>query len=1098
MLLEEPSDFNLGTSAADGGCIVNKGEGIVALRQPDADGLRDLFDRFQDKLKRCMVDLFCETRQDVIRKYGLLEENKKQQQLPYGLIVHKNGQFTNLTQVAVMSGLADLGKIPALNSKGKTRERMALRAGNASDAVLALTVDEQRALIRSVIGRHDIDDYLGYAKSFKIGLKELSASIRALDDGSVDRLMAKIADAFEQACFNPQVRGQGKRVRRRPPTIFAPLWFSMFLASEGVWLLPLRLFPEARYLAPFRLQPIAIWMSIPQRVMPLATEVMQFGRPLNRRLVLNAFIATAVSSDMWSTSRFCPFPLIVLKDWIAAREGHASRGINCNHYYFRLAEFFSVHVPDRPEFHVFFRSRRNSLGHSFRWCDDPTPRNTIVVSQLIGRPVETVPKFVREWSHRLDELLPAFEVKYPQAKVVILNAWLAYLMTLSSKTAPRSFREIDREAHAKPFLAFIEQGFSSYEARRVGKTINALKKCWTTVARRERFLHELDNPFDLDVQEKSTTPDPSDREAMPLEVWSILTRLNYQDDYAFARGFDKYWRRVTDPETRRTKTVFWGCEARILDMIFCGGYRLMDARHAESGEGDECVLDLETVEYVDNSLPTAEPGRQSGFLQRVWLDNPPRYVVAGWRIQDKSNKPKLVPHVEMRLARMIQEFAAVQARYNPVAKTVPFLNKRSRHQAQNLKAFPQGFMLFRDVGDKERFFAISAERCRDYFKVFCEWAQPILDERLGYHFPLFLGGKPRFNIHDLRTTTVTGIVRAGHPLEVAQVLVGHANKQMTAHYVADQIGLAHEVAAKRAAEREERANLTDRQLLEEVVAADYRLEGAEGYSGLDMATALLLKKRPSLITRFEHGICPAGDCDKAKVWRHRACSRCPFRVTGPRYVEGCADQVNILLFEFLDSLQRERELNTAMAQLELRGATSSERNLVRKEQEFRAHLLDDILEEIKVHQGLLHLIRRLAAMNVGGANRILVSPSPSFDERTTSFSLRPAHELQLLHGIVGGELHPGTVFSTPSLAKERYKDLTRTIARSAGLGRYMYHLDAAKEQEFRRVVADAIVPGAKADDLIRLVEGVFDEDAFPNLLPTVQTYMQKHPELTHG
>ncbi|CAH0247315.1 hypothetical protein SRABI46_03129 [Agrobacterium fabrum] len=1098
MRLEEPSDFNLGTNTADGGCIVNKGDSIVLLRQPDADGLRDLFDRFEAKLKTCMFGLFCETREDVIRKYGLLEENKKQRKLPYGLIVQKNGQFTNLTQVAVMSGLADLGKIPATDSKGKTRERMALRAGNASATVLALTVDEQYSLIRSVIDRHDIDDYLQNQKTFRIGFKVLREMIGALDPSTVDGFMIELANAFEKACFNPEVRGQGKRVRRRPPTIFAPLWFAMFLASEGVWLLPMRLFPEARYLAPFRLQPIAIWMSVPQHTMPFATQVMEFGRLRERSLVFNAFISTAVSSDMWSTNRFCPYPLTVLKDWIAAREGHASRGINCNHYYFRLAESFNVHVADRPDFHVFHLSRRNAVGHSFRWCDDPTPRNTMVVSQLIGRPVATVPNFVREWAHRLDELLPSFEVKYPQHTVVILNAWLAYLLTLSPKTAPRSFREIDRETHAEPFLAFIEQGFSSYESRRVAKTINTLKKCWIFVARRERFLHELDNPFDLDIQEKSKTPDPSDREAMPFEVWSILTKLNYQDDYAFARGFDKYWRRVTDPKTRKKKTVFWGCEARILDMIFCGGYRLMDARHADSGEGDEYTLNLETVEYAENTLPTAERGRQSGFLQRVWLDNPPRYVVAGWRIQDKSNKPKLVPHVEMRLARMIQEFAALQTRYNPVTKAVPFLNRSSRHPAQNLKAFPHGFLLFRDIGDTEKFFAISAERCRDYFKAFCEWAQPILDERLGYYFPLFLDGKLRFAIHDLRTTTVTGIVRAGHPLEVAQVLVGHANKQMTAHYVADQIGLAHEVAAQRAAEREERANLTDRQLLEEVVAADYRLEGAEGYSGLDMATALLLKKRPSLITRFEHGICPAGDCDKAKVWRHRACSRCPFRVTGPRYVEGCADQVNILLFEFLDSLQRERELNTAMAQVELRGATSSERNLVRKEQEFRAHLLDDILEEIKVHQGLLHLIRRLAAMNVGGANRILVSPSPSFDERTTSFSLRPAHELQLLHGIVGGELHPGTVFSTPSLAKERYKDLTRTIARSAGLGRYMYHLDAAKEQEFRRVVADAIVPGAKADDLIRLVEGVFDEDAFPNLLPTVQTYMQKHPELTHG
>lgn len=1098
MLLEEPSEFNLKISATDGGCVVNIGNEIVVLRQPDPEELRDLFGRFQDKLKTCMFDLFCETREDVIRKYGLLEENEKQQSLPYGLVVQENGQFTNLTQAAVMSGLADLGKITALNSKGRTRERMALRAGNASDAVLSLTAHEQRDLIKSVIEKHDIDDYLR-GQTFRIGFKGLGETICALDTGSVDGFMAELADGFEQACFNPDVRGPGKRVRRRPPTVFAPLWFAMFLASEGVWLLPMRLFPEARYLAPYRLQPIAAWMSVPGHARRIATEVMEFGRPLNKRLVFNAFIATAVASDMWSMDRFCPYPLTILKDWVAAREGHADRGLNCNYYYFRLAAAYGVHVADRADFHVFHLSRRNAAGTSFRWCDDPTPRNTIVVSQLIGHPVTSVPEFVREWAHRLDELLPSFEVKYPQAKVVILNAWLAYLMTLPREAAPKSFRDIDREAHAEPFLAFIEQGMSSSESRRVPRTVNALKKCWTIVAQRERFFYEKDNPFDLEIQEKSGTPDPSNREAMPFDVWAVLTKLNYQDDYAFARGFKKkYWRKVTDPDTGEQTDIFWGAEARILDMIFCGGYRLMDARHSDSGEGDEYILDLDAVEYVENHLPTAEKGRQNGFLQLVWLDMPPRYVVGGWRIQDKSNTPKLVPHVEMRLARMIQEFAAIQARFNPVIKPVPFVNKDARHQAQNLKAFPHGFMLFRDVGDPKKFFAISEERCRAYFVLFCEWAQPILDAQLGYHFPLFLEGVPRFSIHDLRTTTVTGIVRAGHPLEVAQVLVGHANKQMTAHYVADQIGLAHEVAARRVAEREERAKLTDRELLEEAIKVDYRPEGSGKHDGLDMATALLLKKRTSVITRFDHGICPGGDCDKAGVWRHRACSRCPLRVTGPRYADGCAAQANILLFEFHDSLRRERELNENLANSERSGAISSDRNLVRKEQEFREHLLDDILAELKVHQGLEHLKRKLAQMGVDHSGGILIAPNPDFQAQQTSFSLVPAHELQLLHGIVGGELHPGTILTTPPLARERYRNLTREIARTAGLGRYMYRMDASQEEEFCRLVADKLIPGAKAEDLIRLVEGEFNEEGFPNLLPEVQKYLQKHPELTHA
>ncbi len=1111
MRLELPTELNLVMSDLDGGCIANGGSEIVLLREPSKVELHHLFNDFRVRVKEAMSAILRTPMKEIVANYGQLNTGRAptagSMNMPYGTAIGDGKQVSNLTNRTVRRGMINIGEwqdykgpqspgVPALMRK-----------------LASLTFEAQLTLLDTVIVDGDVGSYFRFGAKSASGWTHLSQDIDALDETNVFGLLQQLGRNVGNLIDDViKLREKRRRVVKGVTNkAYMSLWFAVYLASRGVWLLPMRTIWAMPFIVPTRLRPLMTWLAVPEHARDIADEILRRSRAERAKSEMHSvFLACAVSSDMWRLRRFCPFPLTVLRDWLFSYDDADNRRTSPRHVYFALGEIFGEHLILRPEYPIFDWAYRNSAtGGSFRWTLQPTHRNTRWVKKLIGREVVTVPDIVRDWALILEPLVATFDVKYPRALVTYLNAWLAFLMTLDPKDTPRSFREIHPQRHGKAFVDFMAIGTAGYSSRRAEKTVSKMRFAWATVAKNENFFHQLPNPFDHRVEaDHSTTVDASKRESMDADVWAILTELNFKDDYAFARKDQRYWRTVKNQTTGAIERLFWGAEARVLDLIFTSGFRLMDARWLDSGEGDEQLLNLDTLEYGPNPDPRAEKGRRQAFLRRLWLDTPtPRYVIAGWRIQDKSTRPKLVPYVSRRIADMVKDFANIQATFNSLPKPVPFLDRNDRHAGQNLKLFPHGYPLFRDTG-RGRFFAISERNCRRYAVDFFRWAQPQLDERLGRHYPLFFDEKPRFDIHDLRVTSATLIVRASGDLKAAQAFLGHESEGMTAHYVADQLALAHEAAARLADLQRERAQISDRDALSDVVASHFKPDHIEGYVGLDAAERMLATNKFNGLSGFEHSLCPGGDCMRGgpivggrptPVWRIGGCPRCRFRVTGPRYEEGSAKYVNILIFEHFTLQRQERLMNEALERQEREtGIRNSDRTALRIVQDHRNELMADILAEIQTHQALLAMKRRLSSISDADAERILVPTSKGFRREETYFSLVPAHEFELVQGILDAELLPSSILETPTSVGLRHRELSRILMRATGLHEVLYRTDPKLEEQLMLKFGAEVTRNCSGAEIQRLIEGAYSEDAFPALASALEPFRRASQELLDG
>ncbi|MBY5516184.1 site-specific integrase [Rhizobium leguminosarum] len=1109
MRLELSTKFNLVTSDLDGGCVVNGGTDIVLLREPSREELKHLFLIFCARVKEGMTSILRTPLRDVVANYGPLHRGRAPEEnsmaMPYGTAVGRGGkQVTNLRNSTVKRGLINIGEWEDYKGPLSPGVPALIRR------LTSLPVNVQLAMLNSVITDCDVGSYFRFDARSASGWARLSDDIEGMDQTGVfdflERLGKQIGE-FSKAAVSARQKSKNGTIEVASKN-YMSLWFAVFLASQGVWLLPMRTFLCLPIVVPTRLRPLLTWLAVPEHARDIADEMLRRSKAERWKSYMHGvFLTCAVSSDMWRERRFCPFPLTILRDWLHSFEDLSSRRTSPRYVYFALGEIFDEHLIQRPEYPIFDWAYRNSAtGGSFRWTIQPTHRNTKWVKKLIGRDVVSVPDVVRDWALILEPLIATFEVKYPRAMVTYLNAWLAFLMTLDAKDTPRSFRDIDPQRHGKLFVDFMAIRTAGYSSRRAEKTVSKMRFVWAIVAKNENFFHEMVNPFDHRVEtDRSAAVETSSREAMDADVWAILTELNSRDDYAFARTDQRYWRTLKNSATGEIERVFWGAEPRILDMIFTSGFRLMDARWLDSGEGDEKLLNLDNLEYEPNPDPRAKEGCRQAFLRRLWLDTPtPRFVIAGWRIQDKSTRPKLVPYVSRRIADMVKQFALIQAIYNPLPKAVPFLDRNDRHTHQNLKLFPHGYPLFRDTG-RGRFFAISEINCRRYARDFFRWAQPQLDERLGRHYPLMIDGKARFEIHDLRVTSVTLLVRASGDLKAAQIFIGHESEGMTAHYVADQLAVAHEAAARLTLVQQERAQLSNRQAVSEIVEADYKPDHIIGHVGLDAARRMLSTDKFIGLSGFEHGLCPGGDCMRGgplvagkptPVWRIGACARCRFRVTGPRYEEGSAKYVNVLLFEHFTYQRQEKLMNEALEQQEREGgARNADRNAIRIVQTHRNELMADILAEIQTHQGLLSMKKRLGSISESETNQILVATSEGFRRDETYFSLTAAHEYELVQGIVDARIFPSSILETPASVGLRHRELSRVLMRATGLHEVLYRADPKLEEQLMQKFGAELVRNCSGGEIQRLIEGAYSEDAFPALASALEPFKRNPQEL---
>jgi len=1096
MFIESPTDRNVLTR---NDCTVNIGKTIVLIDEPSAADLRRHLQDFKQKLRASLERLLCAPYGELVEMYGPLGLNVdkigERVDVPYGALIG-NGKPVHLLQSAVTRGLVNIGVVPSVTKRGAPTVRLQHGQGRAGDLMAAQPLALQRALVKSLIDNEDIDQYFKFDQQSIAGLTELAAEIAQLKSHQISGFLDRLAEEVWQFQHEPPnrtlngvPRGKGTAYR------FSRLWFAQYLASVHVWLFPMSFMSCVKDYVPWRLRPLVAWLSVPIGWKHLADTIMNLSVSPKHKRTLNAFVTSALCSDMWRTPGFRPEALVEMKYRVAQDGASFHDAVAINKVYFMVAEAMGVEPGTRKENDTFAAALRlNTPARGlFKWCEYPTAKNTEFIAKLIGRPVEVVPDRVLQWGRMLDVSLKTIQVKHIRRVAEALNCWLAFLLTLPEDEIPRSFAEVEYRRHSIPFVDLVSAGTAKHKRDFVKEAKSKLSVFWKKAARDGDFA-DMPDPFDFQTPSKtgSSQPGPSGRETFPEEVLAILQKLNYQNDYGFARGEPNTHATLKNRFTGLYENVFLGLEARVLDIIFAFGFRLIDTRWLDSGEGDEKVIDLETMGEVANPLTTAIEGRRQGFIQRVWIDGEEsRYVPAMIRVNDKSGKMQFHAYADDRIMEMMAAFIALQNTYQPMKRPVAFLDVKVETDATDLALFPNGFPAFR-VFQNGRYRAVSEAKVRAYYKRFCLWAQPLLDEELGYHFALMIGDDVRFPLHNSRASHVTQHLENGTSLHTTMKLMGHASEAVTLQYMGNKTAAVHRAVKERQAKKVELLEGTKEDHVKRAIQEGYHPTHIEDFAGLDIASRLTTSDSLTNVIEFTHGICSTGgDCahggpivdgKPTAVWRPMACSRCRFRVPGTRYEEGMARKVNILFVDVELSYQRERELNSQIDALAAQGTSRADLDdAIRLERAVRKNLDLDIKAEMRSHQGILALKRRLEAM--GGADVVIGDES--------MFAVREGHYLQLLHGILDAPMLPSDAIEVPKQIQSDFNEICRKTLRKVGLEAVIYKLPPSKENQALRAWGDSVVETCSMAEIRTLADGVFTPDAFPNLTNVLNSFKSK-------
>ncbi len=1106
MRLELPNESNTRFSEEDGGCTVNTGSEMVLLSKPTAAQLRTLFIQFRHKLDRCMADLLTMDYQEVRNRYGNLEFVNSlaadRLDVPYGALSHAGCKLVNVKASGVTQAFFDLGYIQGTRRGTKPRRKMPRGMGSVVDDFTALPSQNQVEILGAMVAGQEPDQYLKLNQTCIVGLEKLQSDIVALHEADVltflERLVRQVGLTIEER----SARGHSRSRAKGSGYVYGPVWFAVFLASRNVMLFPPSVLTATHKLVPTKFRPVLTFLSVPDEIEDIAKIVLNLAKDRRHHVAatLNVFIASAISSDMWSSKRFCPFPLVNIKEILASIQNeHKSAAVN--RLYFILRGHFGVSATIRPEAQIFLARRRVNSGQGdFAWTRHPTPANTKVASRILAREVEHVPLSVKKWADQFSRDLYLFGLKHVRPVQNYLSLWLIFLLTLDENDIPPTYLDVDRIKHGEPFAAFLSKHYGQSRSRADLLALSKMQFLWNSAAKRALVSRHA-NPFDIELQ--TGTPiniDASHREAIDPKIAAFLSDLNCRDDYGFARSNPKYSKRLLNRATSQYDDVFLGFEAKVIDLCLNYGVRLVDARWTESGEGDEYVVNIHTMSEERNPMSCAIKGRKQGTVRLFQLDDETlAWELGYYRITDKSGAPKFSPHLETRIALMLQDTARVQYLYNPLPVMVKFIDPHNSHAAASSDKIAVGFPAFRTPDDPVFFSAISEDLVRSYWYDFCVYAEEKIEEHFGIRYPLILNNAVRFPIHDLRVTNATELFDMGYSLNDIAGLLGHVSGRTSLRYVAKKHARLHAAKERALRRREELSN--PETLLQHTIEHGYIPTDVENHVGVNAAERLLKTGRMSLITEFSHGLCPGGDCERGgplnsagkptAVFRPRACARCRFRLTGLRYVGGMRRYVNQLAWEIRDSVAREAKANERFATREdSMGGVNVALQSSRSEAFFRDQLLAEWGQEVKNHRGVLATAKAMRAKGMD-PDSYLVPTSEAFEVNETSFAFIEASELELLWEMVGAEVLPADTLVTPPHLKFRFNEIVRIMIRNSNLDDVLLRAPLNEHDAILKDFASVVIDTLETNEIEALIERQFDGVEYPRLAAAIEGFKTK-------
>jgi hypothetical protein len=1094
MLVVPDLDGDLEHFANDHDVYLNVGQSAVITSIPTMEGLRASFQTFAETLRERLLQLWCMPHEEVVEHFGQLGLNTKNNQrrcgTAWGLAPRAQKESKGLLRVqnkAALRAIVDAG-ILTEEECGQTK----FKGSEGLATFLArqpLSIQQQffEALLHPGC---NLDEIMRLSQGCRLGL----SALRDMLDGHSSaedalRALARDAAANLDIGIAASLTGNGRS--------YAPVWLAAYLAAEGVWLLPLTMADRLYNAYPKWATPIQLWLSFPKAMHVLCELLLKDfskGARQTDSVVISVLTALGASSDMWRAPGLRAGPLIGYKAHVQAHGRSGSqRSWAVNRIWDALVHHFGAAANDHPDAHAFRQGKRllTKGTRPFNWVHAPSPRSLKRFREFFPTYPNNFPEGLRRWASHLEELLPLFRVVSIKTKIRSLELWLLYLSSLEHP--PLTFADVSRQRHvhsrdvAGPpcFRGFLLKHFPDTKARPVKSAMATLKQAWALSAELEGFDAQLANPFDaadspFELEQHSTR---TTRSALDARVLEILARENLKNEMEFARQVgDKKrlcWREVRHPETGELTEVFFPAAPLVVHVILLSGMRGKQATWLDSGEGDEFGIDLNTMQRIPNSLPTAIPGRNQGFFRLCEILGDQRERVLGMFVNSGKTGPHEVPWMHPDLVKPLGELIEFQLFWYPLKKPVPIgrgTDFDDRFTPDRGDAFP----LMRDPANGLGY-PITRARIYGYWKAFLEHCQPIVDAELGYHYPLLLRtGLPHFDIHSLRVSIITTLLDNGVPVSVVQMLVGHKSPVMTWYYhdvTNYKIHSALQVSFERWKGRfKDPSNMTgegENELSDQHIT----FRSDKDFVGLEMLRHQ--RATGAFIDVFSHGICPGGACEKggrrilegkyAPIWRPRACSGCRFRVTGPAFLNGLVQRANSLLWEIKASMLQEAEVHAQIEEEEDAGRPVAHlRSAARSEQEKRDSLFEEWCLELRtIERAMVQLRHEPQSTESSGSSLV-----QGYDLREVTARFREVHQFELAQRVThDARLVDGLIDLPPGV--EAYRDgVLHKIAHSNKISDYFYSLPPTAAKRALTLFGEILVSHTQNDDTLEaIIEG---------------------------
>lgn len=944
-----------------------------------------------------------------------------------------------------------------------------------------------------------------------------------------------------EQCIEFLIRGTRKAQNHNRP--IGHYWFAKHLHQAGVWLFPLGIWSLfVQQGIPGSLKNLARTCLFHPGAVPFYDGWLVWLKAHSTATderTLGEYIRTFSFVD--HTSTFCPnlplCPELIAYyqsiDKIKADGTIKEKGdfVGLRFLFRYLHEFYKVELGNHVLSLKLAGKTKRQNRDAWSWVDDPeVSTSSGHYEHVVGRPEPAEhPAVLLAWVTRLRELLPLLAVKDYRGPITSLSEWLLYLCKLDARgdPVPWSLQSIVRSQHINSagivnyytFIDFLGERDIAVDQR--NRALTNLRQMWILDTTQEGL--DIERCPILQRIDRFKKPRGSwrhwrtVRDAMEPEIWQIIVEENRRNDFEFSRtrmsltGKMLDYRPVTNPATGQAERIWFPGTAVLIDLLLNIPFRQAHARFLDSGEGDEKTLDLATLEYEPNRLPTATIGRQQGFFRRSKLGLRKDQVALGMYINTNKTGPDFeVPWLPIDVARNVAHVIAWQKTYNPMFKPTPAANLNAGDlRYGDLDLYGDTYPIFRDPADPTGR-PVSPNNVSGYYRDLLEHVEPILSERLGFEVSLFEDdeenedgerGAPVFDLHSLRVTGVTTLLAHGVPVDIVRRLVGHASDAMTWYYNAVSNARIHAELQKAMEQRKLKGidlrNMTEADL-ERLKANVFNTRNEEDFAAFSMLKHEVLARTPQW-EMLPHGICPGGRCEeggaKTKngyegLHRDRACSLCRFRITGPMFLHGLVQHQNILMWEIKQSLRKIAEFTERADRAEDEGRDPAPyRAQAKRDREFCDQLYEEWFAEyvyVRRAEGMLE------DWLVGGRNqdqadrRVLPALLGQADPSAIKVDLTEVHELRMLHDLVrdadiiaGAQLPRG-------IAEDRNEMLLR-IARANKIDHFFYRLDQDKAKAALTLFADAVLDTiGGAPDAVEKIEGLVTGQISLHDLPALE------------